>query len=73
MPDEQDRRNTLCYITEKGKIIADDLLQIKAEAEIVLFEGFTEDAKEALYKHLFLLHRNSETLVANTEIKIGVD
>lgn len=73
VPDEQDRRNTLCYITEKGDIIANDLLQIKAEAEKILFEGFTKEGKEDLYKHLFLLHQNSDALVANIEIKIGVD
>lgn len=71
--DDLDKRNTLCYITEKGEIIADDLLQIKSEAEKVLFDRFTEDGKEALYKHLFLLHQNSEMLVTNTKFKIGVD
>lgn len=36
--DENDRRNTLCYITEKGEKIVDDLMDTKTKAEEELFK-----------------------------------
>lgn len=71
--DDMDKRNTRCYITGKGEVIVNDLLKIRAEAEKVIFDGFTEAGKAALCEHLFRLHQNSEQLVANHQGEIGVD
>lgn len=58
--DEKDKRNTLCYIAEKGKKIVDDLLHVKTNAEEELFKGFKDEDKSAFYKYLSLMHHNSE-------------
>ena len=68
--DVKDKRNTLCYITEKGKNIVDNLLHVKTNAEGELFKNFKGEDKEVFYKYLLLLHHNSEELVANIESEI---
>ena len=65
--DENDRRNTLCYITDKGEIIVDDLMDVKIKAEEVLFKGFKNEDVEIFYKYLMLLNQNSKALV------VGID
>jgi DNA-binding MarR family transcriptional regulator len=65
--DENDRRNTLCYITEKGEKIVDDLMGIKTKAEEELFKGFKNEDIEVFYKYLMLLNQNSKALVVDIE------
>jgi len=66
--DENDRRNTLCYITSKGETVAGDLQKVKADAESVLFRYFTEKDIELLYKSLSLLLQNSEHLMDDAQL-----
>lgn len=66
--DDLDKRNTLCYVTKKGELIADELMLIRSEAEKILFDKFTEQDKEIFYKHLCLLHQNSESLLAENKL-----
>ncbi|PKM65511.1 MAG: hypothetical protein CVU95_15065 [Firmicutes bacterium HGW-Firmicutes-2] len=61
--DQNDRRNILCFITEKGETIVEDLIRVKKNAEEDLFEGFNEKDKELFYNYLSMFHRNSATLV----------
>lgn len=61
--DENDKRNYLCYISEKGEAIVDHLMQVKNNAETKIFEKFTEQDKEVLFKYLKLMHENSVSLV----------
>lgn len=68
--DEKDKRNTLCYITDKGKKIVDDLVHLKTDAEKELFKDFKEEDKLAFYKYLSLMQHNSETLVTGVTLKI---
>lgn len=60
--DEKDRRNTLCFISEKGEAIVDDLLHVKLNAEHNLFEGFSEQDKKVLFGYLLKLYKNTEKL-----------
>lgn len=60
--DQNDRRNILCYITEIGENIVDNLVDIKTRAEENLFKGFNENDKKVFYKYLCLFHKNSTTL-----------
>ncbi|MBS4537380.1 MarR family transcriptional regulator [Clostridium sp. D2Q-11] len=71
--DEKDKRNTLCYVTEKGEMIVDDLIHVKTNAEKELFKGFKGEDKQVFYEYLSLLHLNSEALVANIDSKIEED
>jgi len=71
--DEKDKRNTLCYITEKGAMIVDDLMHVKTNAEKELFKGFKDEDKQVFYEYLSLLHLNSEALVSNIDSKIEED
>lgn len=71
--DEKDKRNILCYITEKGEMIVDDLIDVKANGEKELFKGFKDEDKQVFYKYLSLLHHNSEALAANIDSKIEED
>lgn len=71
--DEKDKRNILCYITEKGEMIVADLMCVKAKAEKVLFKGFKDEDKQVFYKYLLLLNYNSEELIVNIESKIKED
>jgi len=63
--DENDRRNTLCYITEKGGTIVDDLFDVRSNVESVIFEGLDDQEKKALFGYLSQVCSNSEKLVAN--------
>ncbi len=60
--DENDRRKILCYITEKGEKIADDLLNVKNEAEQQLFKEFSDSDLEVFSGYLEKLNRNAEFL-----------
>lgn len=60
--DTTDRRHTLCYITKKGEIIAEDLLQIKALAERDIFSDFTLEDKTILLGYLKKLYKNTESI-----------
>lgn len=62
--DENDRRNILCFITEKGEAIIEDLISVKRNAEEDLFKGFSEEDKDILYKYLSLFHNNSIALTS---------
>jgi DNA-binding MarR family transcriptional regulator len=60
--DQQDKRNFKCYVTEKGEKIIDKLMKVKINVEVDLFDGFSEEDKNSLYRYLILLHSNSEKL-----------
>ena len=64
--DENDRRNTLCYITKKGETIVDDLFDVKSKVESVVFEYLDDQDKMVLFKYLSQVCLNSEKLVAST-------
>lgn len=63
--DEKDKRNMLCYVTEKGETIVDDLMSVRINAEKELFKGFKDEDKQVFYGYLSLLHLNSEILASN--------
>lgn len=65
--DENDRRNILCYITEKGETIVDDLFDIRSKVESVIFEGLDDKDKIMLFKYLSQICLNSEKLVADID------
>lgn len=65
--DENDRRNIICFITEKGEKIVDDLMNVKTKTEEELFKGFKNEDIEAFHKYLILLNQNSKDLV------VGID
>lgn len=71
--DVKDKRNFLCYITEKGENIVDNLLYVKTNAEEELFKGFKGEDKEVFYKYLLMLHHNSEELVVNIDSELEED
>lgn len=62
--DNNDKRNYMCHVSEKGNRIIESIKDIKAEAEMDLFNGFSESEKEVLYNCLFRLHGNSKKLAA---------
>lgn len=63
--DKNDRRNILCYITEKGDMIADELIHIKTNTEKDLFDNFSQHDKELLFEYLSKLYYNSQKLTIN--------
>lgn len=64
--DENDRRNTLCYVTDKGENIVNDLLGVTINVEQDMFKDFTHEDKTILFNYLMKLHQNSEVLVNKT-------
>jgi len=56
--DEKDRRNTLCYLSENGKAIVHELLEVRTNVEDDIFEGFTEDDKNIFFNFLSKLYKN---------------
>ncbi|MDF2523011.1 MAG: Transcriptional regulator, MarR family [Clostridiales bacterium] len=67
--DERDKRNTLCYITEKGKRIVDNLIHVKTNAEEELFKDFKDEDKLVFYKYLSMIQHNSEVLVTGINLR----
>ena len=67
--DQNDRRNILCFITEKGETIVEDLISVKKNAEEDLFVGFNEKDKEVFFNYLSLFHKNSVTLISDNPRK----
>jgi DNA-binding MarR family transcriptional regulator len=65
--DQKDKRNFNCYVTEKGEKIIDELMKVKMNVEVDLFDGFSEKDKTSLYQYLSLLHNNSEKLVKSSD------
>lgn len=63
--DENDRRNTLCYVTKKGELIIEDLIHVRKNVEEELFQGFSEEEKSMLFKHLTMLEGNSSKLISD--------
>lgn len=63
--DENDRRNTLCYVTKKGELIIEDLIHVRKNVEEELFQGFSEEEKSMLFKHLTILEENSSKLISD--------
>lgn len=68
--DENDRRNILCFITEKGEAIVDDLIIVKRNVEEELFKGFNEEDKDIFYEYLSLFHKNSIALTSGITNKL---
>lgn len=64
---ENDRRNTLCFIAEKGESIVENLINVKRKTEEDLFKGFNKEDKEIFYKYLSLLQSN--TIAISSGIK----
>ncbi len=69
----KDRRNILCYITEKGERIVEDLVHVKTNVEDDIFKGFKDEDKQIFYKYLSRMNHNSEALVASIDLKIEED
>jgi len=68
--DVNDQRNILCFITEKGEAIVEDLVNVRTNTEKDLFKGFREDDKDIFYDYLSLLHQNSVTLISGITDKL---
>ena len=66
---DNDRRNILCFVSEKGEKIVNDLLDVKTTVDADIFEGFSENDKIAFYKYLSKLYKNSENLITSLNIK----
>lgn len=66
--DENDKRNYLCYVSEKGDAIVDHLMQIKYRAEKIIFKDFSEQDQEKLFQYLDLMHLNSVSLVEGIDL-----
>lgn len=65
--DSNDKRNTLCYVSEKGEKIAEHLIKIREIAETEMFIGFTESERVELFNYLKKLMKNSEGLLEREE------
>ena len=65
---DNDRRNILCFVSEKGEKIVDDLLNVKTTVDVDIFEGFSEKDKTAFYNYLLKLYKNSENLITGLNI-----
>ena len=61
--DEKDRRNILCYISENGKEIVQDLIYVTMKSEEILFKGMGTEDKELFYTYLNILYQNSTDLL----------
>jgi DNA-binding MarR family transcriptional regulator len=68
--DKNDRRNILCFITEKGEAIVEDLINVKRNVEEELFKGFNEEDKDIFYEYLSLFHKNSVALTSGITNKL---
>lgn len=60
--DETDRRNILCYVSEKGKEIVHDLIDVRIKSEETLFKDMSIEDRKILYKYLKILYKNSTEL-----------
>lgn len=67
--DEKDKRNTLCYASIKGEEIVQELMDVKANVEADIFDGFSEEDKAKFFNYLSKLYKNSQKLAAGIEIK----
>lgn len=67
--DDNDRRNVLCFTTQKGEAIVENLINVKKKAEARLFTGFTESDKEAFFSFLSLFYDNSTALISDAELQ----
>jgi len=67
--DEKDRRNALCYVSEKGEEIVHELLVIKTNVEAEIFKGFTEQDKDIFYCYLSRIYNNSAKLGSGLGLK----
>ncbi len=67
--DEEDRRNSRCFVTKKGEGIVHELLDVKTSVEADLFEGFNEEDKSTFLKLLSKLYVNSQKLTAELEMR----
>jgi DNA-binding MarR family transcriptional regulator len=67
--DKEDRRNSLLYLTDKGKKITDDLMAIKKTSEKHLFKGFNTDDMDQFYQYLSVLKKNSKDLLKKASEK----
>lgn len=65
--DENDKRNTLCYVSEEGEAIVENLIRVKSNAENDMFIDFSEKDKQQLFSYLIKLLKNSENLVSSVE------
>lgn len=51
-PDDKDQRINRIYLTDKGKALSENMLQLVQEDEQVLVEGFSEEEKEMVMSFL---------------------
>ncbi len=61
-PDEKDKRNMLCSVTEKGKATAGKLLHLSGNIQSALFAGFSEEDMSRFYRYLSRLSQNAHSL-----------
>ena len=71
--DEKDKRNTLCFVSDKGKEIVHELLDVNKNIESDILKGFTEEDKYVFFNYLSKLYKNSQKLASGIEIKEGED
>ena len=60
--DQTDKRNIRCFVSGKGKKIADTLIVISSKIESNLFFNFSDKEKSKFYEYLLKLNKNSENL-----------
>ncbi|OGS54710.1 MAG: hypothetical protein A2Y20_05115 [Firmicutes bacterium GWF2_51_9] len=61
-PDEKDKRNTLCILSEKGETIVNELLHVRKSVEIDLFDGFSQEEKAKALEYVARIDENSRKL-----------
>lgn len=71
--DDKDKRNTLCYVTESGEQIVEDLLHVKTNTENDLFKGLETEDKAKLYGYLQLICENSAVLAEGVDHEVEED
>lgn len=62
LADEKDKRNSLCYVTQKGETIVDEMMKIQTQIEDQVLSGFSHEDKNHFYKSLEQLYINTCSL-----------
>lgn len=69
--DEKDKRNTLCYVSQKGEEIVQKLLEVRTNVEADIFNGFNEEDKGLFFSYLSKLYQNSHKMAEEIEWNEG--